>query len=179
MLEFRPLTESDMETIRVWRHCFMETLRTPYMLTQEQQNDYYQTVICNRDSKTRYWAFYAEIPEFDEEDLYGRKGTLIGYGGIEAIEWENRRGEISVLIGPEFHGKGFGRQAVEQILAEAFGGLNLETVHGECYYSGAVDFWTKILEDKKAYFTRLPKTKYYRGKYWDSLYFTFFKGGKE
>ena len=40
-MTLEPLTLEDMETIRHWRHEIKETLRTPYVLTKEMQEDYY------------------------------------------------------------------------------------------------------------------------------------------
>jgi RimJ/RimL family protein N-acetyltransferase len=176
MLEFRALSKTDMETIRNWRHEFMETLRTPYLLTAEQQAAYYESVICNRLSTTRYWGFWSEKEEFDDDDLPTLRGQLIGYGGIENIQWENRLGEISVLIAPKQQGKGYGRQAVEGILLRAFGLLNLDNVYGECYQSsGAVPFWEKLVREKHGYTTLLPNRKFWNGEYYNSLYFNFFR----
>jgi len=160
---FKPLSYQDMETVRGWRNDIMETLRTPYELTEEMQQDFYREVICDRRGSTRYWGFW-------------RGSNLVGYGGIENIEWENRRGEISVLIAPRRRGEGLGAAAVASILTRAFDYLNLDIVHGECYYSSkAVDFWYKMAVRYNGHTTVLPGTKYYKRRYWSSLLFVFTK----
>ncbi len=173
----KPLSLDDMETIRIWRNGCRETLRTPYMLTREMQEDYYHKVICDRNSTTRYWGFWMRCtgtgPGQGEVTTYE---TFIGYGGIEHIEWENSRGEISLLIGPTHRGKGYGAKAVQSILNEAFYHLGLHRVYGECYYSTtAVCFWQKMVEKYEAFWHPLPDTKYHQGTYWDSYYFVFKK----
>jgi len=124
LIEIGPLSREDMEIIRGWRNKIPETLRTPYFLTEEMQEAYYDQVICNRASTTRYWAFKQDSGFIAEE--------LIGMGGIENISWENSIGELSVLVNPEKRGKGFGKQIVHEILNQAFNFLNLENVFAEC-----------------------------------------------
>ena len=185
-MKLEPLTLEDMEQIRIWRHAFSETLRTPYMLTREMQEDYYRNTICNRESKTRYWALVEDSHEEDVSTVYqpqavwahgGRR--LCGYGGIENISWENSNGEMSLLIDPARHGKGLGGEAVELFLAQAFNFLNLHAVHGECYGCGPYKFWEKQVEKYKGESTWLPLRKYHAGAYWPSYYFTFERLGYE
>ncbi len=174
----KPLSLDNMETIRIWRNDCRETLRTPYMLTREMQEDYYRKVICDRNSTTRYWGLWRHgydwptvNPNILQEDT-----RFVGYGGIEHIEWENSRGEISLLIGSSYREKGYGAKAVQSILNEAFNHLGLHRVYGECYYSTtAVRFWQKMVKKYKAFWHPLPDTKYYQGEYWGSYYFVFKK----
>ena len=181
-MKLEPLTLEDMEQIRIWRHAFSETLRTPYMLTREMQEDYYRNTICNRESKTRYWALVEDSHEEDVSTVYqpqavwahgGRR--LCGYGGIENISWENSNGEMSLLIDPARHGKGLGEQAVALFLGKAFNHLNLATVYGECYTCGPWMFWEKQVHRFDGTSTVLPKRKYWKGEYYGSYYFTFDK----
>ena len=173
-MTLRPLTQSDMQVIREWRHGVPETLRTPYMLTAEMQDEYYRTVICNRDSKTRYWALWDEELIIDYNVDWGdiSNEELIGYGGIENISWENGTGEMSVLIRPDMRGHGYGKCAVHMFLEQAFDFMRLGVVYGECYYCGPVAFWKKIAERYDAYSAVLPKRKYWDGQYWYSYYFS-------
>lgn len=178
-----PLTREDMEQIRVWRHGVPETLRTPYMLTKEMQEDYYENVICNRNSTTRYWALKDNIVTGDNwpDIAIGRANCLhpvetmllIGYGGIENISWENRIGEISLLIAPDYRGKGYGREAVRIFLDQAFNYLNLEYVHGECYGCGPWKFWQKQVKEYLGNGTIFGHCKYWAGRYYQSYQFEF------
>lgn len=173
MITFRPLSLEDMEQIRLWRNEVPETLRTPFVLTAEQQQQYYKDVICDRRSTTRYWAFISPRPG-STPAFNAYSSELIGYGGLENIQWENRLAEISILIAPEYRGKGYGRDAVAEILRRGFCELNLENIFGECYIcSTAVKFWTLLAAQFKAETATLPARKFWAGKYYDSLYFTF------
>jgi RimJ/RimL family protein N-acetyltransferase len=157
----RVLSIEDMEPIRQWRNQCLSTLRTPFPLTKEQQEQWYRDEICNRASRSRFWG----IVEGWE---------LVGYGGIENIQWENRIGEISLLINPEKHGQKYGTKAARTIIDQAFYELNLYTVYAECYVNNpAVGFWDMIF--KGQYKTRLPNRKYYNGSYFDSYYYSWSK----
>ncbi len=168
-LKLEPVKIENMAIILDWRHSAQETLRTPYLLTLEMQEKYFYDVICNRQGKTRYFEFYTE------ENC----SKFVGYGGIENIEWENRRAEISLIIAPHYRGKGYGSAAVDAILLQAFNNFNLDFVWGECYTCGNVEFWKKIIKRNKAFAVELPNRKYYKGQSWASLYFEFEKEKKD
>jgi len=98
---------------------------------------------------------------------------LMGMGGITNIQWENKLGEISLIINPTLQGKGYGIEAVDMLLHEAFDNLGLKTVFGECYYCNeAVEFWLKIADKYKGSTAVLPNRKLWQGKFYDSLYFS-------
>jgi RimJ/RimL family protein N-acetyltransferase len=159
-MKLMPLSRDDAEQIREWRLDFPETLRTSLMLNYDQQQDWYTREIEDRNSKTRYWALYIH-------------DTLVGYGGIENISWENRSGEISVLIAKQYHGRGYGRAAVGLFIDHAFGALNLDIVYGEVYTCGNVEFWKKICAERGAETSTIPARKFWKGKYYDSMFFVF------
>jgi RimJ/RimL family protein N-acetyltransferase len=97
----------------------------------------------------------------------------MGFGGITNIQWENRIGEISLILHPDFRNKGYGEKAVELLLDQAFNYLNLQTVCGECYNCNpAAMFWQKIIDKYKAYKTTLLDRKYWDGTYYNSIYFS-------
>jgi RimJ/RimL family protein N-acetyltransferase len=182
-MKLKPLSLENMETVREWRLDAPETLRTPYDLTREMQEDYYRDEICNRDSRTRYWGLWGDIDKVDvttitdTEPTYAMvtgKDVFIGYGGIENIEWENSRGEISLLIGPDYRKQGYGTKAVEAILFKAFHFLGLRNVHGECYKSTpAIGFWEMLVARYNGISMYFPETKFYDGVYFDSCLFNF------
>lgn len=148
----------DCLKVAVWRNKDISGLRTPYRLTEKQQVKFYHDVVC-QSSNHRYWSIVN--PE------------LIGFGGITNVQWENRIGEISLIINPKCQKEGFGKQAADLLLYEAFNCLNLKTVFGECYHNNpALSFWEKITKKYNGYITTLPSRKYWDGKYWDATYFS-------
>ena len=159
-IKFDIIERADLPAIIRERNKVPETLRTSYMLNIDMQEEYYEKVLSNRASNTRYFKFLLD-------------GRMIGYGGIENIQWENSTGEISILIFQGNRGHGYGEQCVKSILEYGFNFLNLHSIWGECYYCGNLKFWQKII-DKMSYVVRtatLYDRKYYNGIYHDSLYF--------
>lgn len=159
-MKLGPLTLDQCLAVRWWRNDCMETLRTPYLLTEEMQEEFYRDVCCNRDSPHRYYAIYDD------------SGAFVGMGGLTFIQWENRLAEISLILDPEDRGRGLGEQAVDMLLAEAFDGMGLKTVTAECYESNqsGISFWTKVADQYGAYRTTLPNRKLWNGRFWSSLY---------
>ena len=168
----RALSLEDMEPIRRWRNDALPILRTPYPLTKEQQEAWYRDEICNRNSRSRFYAIEADF--FVHNPIESTKFTeLVGYGGIENIQWESRIGEISLLIDPKHRGKGYGYTAACDIINEAYDILNLYTIYAECYANNrAVDFWAKVFTQYGGTSVTLPNRKYHDGKFYDSVYFS-------
>jgi GNAT superfamily N-acetyltransferase len=160
MIGFAPLEREDMPIIVAERAMIPETLRTPYFINGDMQNNYYESVLCNRSSTTRYFKFLDNT-------------NFIGMGGIENISFENSNGELSILVFSKYRGCGYGKRLVYQILDYAFRYLNLENVFAECYMCGNVRFWEKIVDEIGASYACLESRKFYSGQYWNSLYINF------
>ena len=158
------IKKKHLQMILDWRSTCPETLRTPFDVSIEEQEKWYMENVSNRNSKTRYFIFHEKNGK-----------SNLGYGGVEFISLENRNAEISLLVNPDYQGKGYGKNIVDNILTYSFFTLNLESVHGECYYCGNVGFWEKISDKYKAKKSLLHNRKYWNGKYYDSFYFTITK----
>ena len=150
-----------------WRNDKIETLRTPYFTSTEMQEKFYKEVISNRNSKHRYFAI-----ESIAEGFY-HNAEFVAFGGITNIEYENSIAEISLIVNPEYTGKGYGTESVECLLKHAFGNMHLTNIYGECYKCNkpAIKFWEKIADKYNGYKTLLPSRKFYDHEFWDSLYF--------
>jgi RimJ/RimL family protein N-acetyltransferase len=177
---FRTLTHDDLPKILEWRRQCPEALRTSKELTLENQEEWYAREVVNRESRSRWWGIWIEEDnkilgyEVKEDGKPSKIQILIGYCGIENIEWENRRGEISLLIDPQYHGKGYGSEAVKGLFHKAFELINLENIYGECFYCNpSMPFWDKIIKTYPCQVSPLFNRKYWNGQYWDSLYFNF------
>ena len=159
ILKLEALTLEDVQQARIWRNQVREVLRTPFLLTEKMQEEFYHGL--NRGSDKRYWA------------LKGKSRT-VGMAGLVNIEWENRIAEISLIIDPECRGLGLGKQAVKLILHEGFNNMNLKNIYGECYYcNNDIGFWKNLIDYYKASTTILKERKNWNGIHWDSLYFNF------
>ena len=157
------LKKEDMKYILEERNKTIGVLRTPSMLTLEQQMDFYNNVCCDRNSRSRYFA--VRKLNFKE---------IIGMVGIEKIEWENGIGEISIIVGSGYTGVGVGSKSVYEILNYGFNRLRLQTIYGECYTCNPnIEFWIKQVKKYNEHSTILPNRKFFDGEYYDSLYFNF------
>jgi RimJ/RimL family protein N-acetyltransferase len=186
IMKLKELTLENCEQIKQWRNECLEALRTPFLLTKEMQEQFYKDIICSRDARARYWGVWECTTNDDtirlREEHYGNKlfcdyNIFIGMVGLENIEWENRRSEISIILNPEYRGKGYGEQAVDLLLEQGFMYLNLENIWGECYECNkSYGFWDKIIKKYNCIHIPLPDKKYWNGIYWNALYFNFNKG---
>ena len=175
-MKLEPLTYEQCEQVRLWRNAEMECWRTSQMLTRDMQEKFYDS-LSERDTDKRYWA----IIDDKKRTQYFDGTVLIGMGGINNIQWENRIGEITLIIDPARRKDGMGEKAVELLLDQAFNYLNLKTVKGECYKCNpAWDFWEKLTrkytykgvdKPRASGFEKVPNRKYFDGKYWWSLKF--------
>ena len=154
-----PLDAKIAQEARLWRNEDLSALRTSRPLTAEQQAAWYARVSV--DPCERWWTL-----------LEG--GLVVGYGGLEHIQWEARIAEISLLIAPGCRSKGHGTAAVDAILCEAFDTLNLHNVYGEVYDCNEAGryFWNSVIERYGADYTMLPDRKFWKGRMWNSVYFS-------
>ena len=171
------LTLGDCEQVRWWRNQDLSGLRTPYMLTMEEQQWFYSD-IQNKNGSMRYWA----IRDIAGSVTFGsgekiEPTVLIGMGGLTDISLENRNAEISLIIDPELRGKGYGEEAVRLILEQGFCFLNLFAIYGEVYHCNVagLKFWQTIIKKYKALNSLLHNRKYWKGEYYHSDYFTITK----
>jgi RimJ/RimL family protein N-acetyltransferase len=147
------------------------------VLNLDQQIRWYENVVCDRRATDRFWAI--ETPRTsavwtkgDEPDPPSE--YLIGIGGLTGIQWENGLAEITLVLDPGMKGKGYGEAAFDLILAEAFGAMRLETVVAEVYvHNGALGFWRRMAEKRKATVAVLPRRKFWGGAFHDAEYFSF------
>jgi len=159
------LTLEQCEQVRLWRNDALYALRTPYPLTAEQQAEFYRNVVCDRNARSRYWAVILA-------------DSFVGQAGLENIEWENRRAEISLLIDTQYRGKGIGEQAFELLMEQGFKYMNLDHIWGECYLSNpAIKFWTRLAEKHNAKTVVIPATRFWEGNTVASYHFTFSRRG--
>lgn len=52
-------------------------------------------------------------------------GDLVGRCGLVRVDWKNRLGEIGIMIGTPYRGRGYGTEAMELLCRFAFREMNL------------------------------------------------------
>lgn len=162
-LHLSPITRNNCIICKEWRNGYREALRTPILLTDNMQDDFFEKVSRDRKSEDRYWEIKRDqgFPDF------------IGLGGLTSWEPENRIAEISLFLDPKLHRKGYGTQAVGLLCDEGFNKMNLKTIYGEAFLCNPGNkFWLALTEKMKGYWTFLPARKYWDGRYYDSIYFS-------
>ena len=165
-----PLDLETAQRARRWRESCPESLRTAKPITEAQQAKWFERI--SKDPCERWWGIEQKVKRLDYHDIERAEPVIVGYTGLEHINWEAGAGEISLLIDPAYQGKHYGRCAVDEVLTEAAMTLNLHTVYGECYLCGPVQFWDKVVEDYDGYWTLLPDRKFWLGERWDGYYFS-------
>ncbi|MFA5715599.1 MAG: GNAT family protein [Candidatus Paceibacterota bacterium] len=170
-MQLKVLSYSDIEQVRTWRNDNMSMLRTPFPLTAQMQGEFFVNNVCNRQVNARYWGMFEHShEEYPKSELTCDYDTLIGMGEISNIQWENRLGEIGLIMHPEHLGEA--EKAIDLILEKGFDFLNLENIFGECYEcSPYLSIWEEICGKYNARCCYLPSRKYWQGKYHNSLYF--------
>lgn len=164
MIELTYLKCEDMPLIVKWRNEDYTAARTAFPITEENQYDFYENKISNRDAPVRFWKIIYEQPidEWKEEmeksalmikitdDVLSirKRDRFSGIVGLNPISWEDRKGEISILVDPSQQNKGIGSAAFNLLLKKAFYELNLNHVHGEVYYNNPdlVKWWMHQVE---------------------------------
>ena len=167
MIHLAPITKANCRLAATWRNDFRQSLRTPIMLTEEMQDDFFDKVARDRHSEDRYWEIHEGGDKF------------LGLGGLTDIEWENRLAEISLFISPSEHGKGYGTQAVKLLCEEGFNRMGLKTILGEAFLCNPNwHFWDNLTLVFKGFSIQLPNRKFWDGRWWDSYYFSWDKSCK-
>ena len=141
-LTLRAPTLAECQQVLVWRDhpSVLGNLRTGSK-TETEQTRFYEDVVVPADEHV-YRALH------DGE-------MFIGLGGLTYLHRWPDEGELSLLIGPEFQGLGYGRLAVDALLTYAFETLGLEAVVGESYRdTPGCRFWADLAA-QRGWFTCL------------------------
>lgn len=161
----RPVERADIPLTVAWRNDpdARASLRTPYALNIDQQERFFQDVICDRHSLHRYWI--AEAMGI---------GRAVAIVGLTNLQWENRIAEVSLVVDPAKRGHGYGALALAAVMREGFCNLGLLTICGEAYQTNpALAFWEKMIERYQGTSVILPRRKWWGGQLHDAVYFTF------
>ena len=71
-------------------------------------------------------------------------GTLVGDVNLHWLSAEHQQGEIGFVLHPEYHGRGYAREAAVEMLRLGFEGLGLHRVIGRC--DGANEASARLME---------------------------------
>jgi len=184
-VRLRPIRREDLPSFCAWREAARPYLRTPFVINLDQQIKWYEDVVCDRRATDRFWAIEVRSESEHTEPIPGVwpkdwvverivSNVLVGIGGLTDIEWENGLAEITLVLAPTTKGKGYGEQAFDLVLAEAFDAMRLLTVIAETYtHNPSLGFWRRMAEKRGATVVVLPRRKFWNGRLYDAEYFSF------
>lgn len=121
--ELVPIRYEDRLDIMKWRNAQIFHLRQKELLTEEMQDQYFQTVVAK---------LYDE--EYPSQILFSylEKGKCIGYGGLVHIDWNSKNAEISFIVDPELEKDFFNlhwKMYLTLLYKYAFEDLNLHKIY--------------------------------------------------
>lgn len=122
-----PIRHEDRHLIRQWRNEQMYHLRQQTILTENQQDLYYNTVVAG--------LFEQERPD-QLLFSYLEKDACIGYGGLVHIDWMNQHAEISFIMDTQLEKDAFEwhwKKYLPMIEELAFSELGLHKVFTYAY----------------------------------------------
>jgi len=94
-----------------------------------------------------------------------------GIGLVHYIHPKNRCGELSIIINPEYFGKGYGTQVLQHLMHIAFNDLNLHKI-----FAHAVEFNLRSISLLEK--MRFVREAVYRNElYWSDQYYDIFRYG--
>ena len=139
-LEKMSYKQPELDLIAEWRNQSMISLRSSDLTAKgEAQKRWVESF---GPSEKYYFIYSPELPSHNAQGYTLTK--LLGYCGLDKIDSVNRTAEMGLLIDPEYHKKGFGSQAVQELLRMAFTDFNLNCVFVEVIHStNNWDFWLK------------------------------------
>jgi RimJ/RimL family protein N-acetyltransferase len=129
-------------------------------MSDVQVKTFWEDIISNPGDDLRYFAI---------EPVAGSPGAgqMIGACSLQHIDLRNRHAELAVfLVSDQWHGKGFGTEAVRLLLDYAFEAVRLDKVHLGVYdfNEGGIRSYERV---GFHYEGRLRQMIYYDGRYWD------------
>lgn len=131
----------DAEPIRKWRNEQTSVLRQSKALEEAEQSRYFQEVILKS---------YGEVSP--SMILFGIcfDRTLIGYGGLVHLDWENERGEVSFLLDSSLESDGSAKQMLFGKFLEAIKHLSFS-------HLGLNRIWTETFDFRQEHIAVLER----------------------
>jgi len=124
MISLAPLSSEDSSLAFNWRN-------NPTIFKWCRQNDFLNLPNHEKwfnsqfdDKNVKFYAI-----KLTDENLY----KTIGVAGLTSIDLVNQRAEFSLYVGPENHGKGYGKEALRALVRHGFNILPLNIIWGETY----------------------------------------------
>jgi len=155
MIKLEKITaiQTELDLIAKWRNQSLIGLRAN---EQTLKGDSQINWVNSFKDNERYYFIYNK----------NKPTTFFGYCGLDKIDFIHRTAEMSLLINPKLHKKGYGTVAVKELLKLAFTGFNLNCIFIEVISTTTNwDFWSKQGFKHEGF---LQQRYYKNGKYFGS-----------
>jgi RimJ/RimL family protein N-acetyltransferase len=117
----------------------------------------------------KWWEGFLERKNDHIFAIEAEDGTYIGNIGLHALEQENRRAQMGIIIGHKaYWGKGYGTDAIRAVLGWAFNYLNLNRISLTvfAYNKRAIRCYQKCGFQHEG---TMRQARYVNGQYYDEL----------
>lgn len=149
-LEKMSYKQPELDLIAEWRNQSMISLRSNDLTAKGEAQRKWVDSFTDREkyyfiynypfTYDEYWNSVADHYNFN----YEKSKKLVGYCGLDKIDSVNKTAEMSLLINPVYHKKGYGSTVVKELLRMAFEDFNLNCVFIEVISSTHNwEFWRK------------------------------------
>lgn len=157
---FRAIERTDLPILRDWRNALMRNFRQWRYLSLENQEAWFKAISSSNEHV---------MLAFEENH------ALLGVVGLTYINWQTRKAEVSIYIGPEHQGKGHGEVALAMLLDYGFKNLGLHRIFGEIFEFNQpnIELFTKLgfkLEGT------MREAHFDDGRYWDTKIMAILEG---
>ena len=153
--------QDELTKIAAWRNENLISLRTNSKTDPANQKKWVESF----GGSEKYFFIY--------DYQANSKPKFVGYCGLDKINRVNKTAEMGLLIGTEFHKKGYGRAAANALLKYGFRDLNLNCIFIEVYNTTTNwNFWMKCGFVKEG---RLLARKFWNGTFYSSVMASFLR----
>jgi len=164
MILFEPISPKEEELLEIakWRNeslIYLRSLKPTPIDFEHQWKWVYESI----QKENKYYFIYSAI----KDDFWENKNKFIGYCGFNNINKKSKYAEMSLLIGPEFRNKGYGKEAALKLLNIGFRVFNYNCIFIEVYKTTNVweDFCRKLRFQQEGI---LRDRTLWQNKYYDS-----------
>jgi len=141
MIEFEDLdyNKSKLLQLAKWRNEQHEILRSKELTPIDYKRQCKWVDTCLNKGDKYFYVYYLK-----QNILHQQKNKFIGYCGFSNIV--DNTAEMSLLIGKEYHNKGYEKKTVEKMFEIGFGPLKLNMFWIEVYKTtnNFEKFWSKL-----------------------------------
>lgn len=119
-VDLRPLEASDLEPLReMGNDTFIASkIVRHFLVGKEEQERWFELLEARNDCL--YFTIISKFASFQ---------SVAGMIGLRHLDWQNRKGELTMFIHPQYHGKGYGTEAVTLLCEYCFKRINLHKIY--------------------------------------------------